>query len=34
MIIQPSITITNPGRGFLVHMIFGEGKDPGGLICS
>ena len=34
MLIQPPFTITNSGRGFLFHIIFGAGQDQGGLICS
>ena len=33
MIIQSLLTITNLGRGFLLHMIFGAGQDPRVLIC-
>ena len=34
IIIQPLLKISNPGRKFLVYMIFGTGKDPGELICA
>ena len=34
MIIQPPLTITNPGREFLLNMIFGAGQDLKGLLCS
>ena len=34
MKLQPSLTITNQGRGFLFHMIFETGQDPGELLYS